>query len=57
MPAATPIKMTAEQKEAQIMNEIRKNNAKFEPRSLFGKILYPKCISIDSYLKRHFHKP
>ncbi|KAM3119188.1 hypothetical protein RJF_2784 [Candidozyma auris] len=32
MPAATPIKMTAEQKEAQIMNEIRKNNAKFEPR-------------------------
>ncbi|KAL6664383.1 hypothetical protein ACI3LZ_000371 [Candidozyma auris] len=41
---ATPIKMTAEQKEAQIMNEIRKNNAKFEPRSLFGKI-FPDLAS------------
>lgn len=38
---ATPIKMTAQEKEAAIMNEIRSNNVKYEPKfqgSIFGEI-------------------
>lgn len=34
-----PMKLTAQQKEAQIMNEIRSNSVKFEPKfetSFFG---------------------
>ncbi|ODV77958.1 uncharacterized protein CANTADRAFT_91403 [Suhomyces tanzawaensis NRRL Y-17324] len=41
MPAQPIIKMTAAEKEAQIMKEIRANNLKYEPKfegSFFGEL-------------------